>query len=479
MELLLEFVLTIVVSILFSYFLAKKLSLSSSSPTNCEYDRGSGFKPCKDLIGKVVICERKLEDELEGNGLDGEKKKGFVANVVELDDNSGELREKKILVKENLNDSSGSSDDDVKIDKPEVLREVEGDDLIGKFIEQDFEKFGGASECEENIAVVGSIESEKIAKFETEFSKDEVGVTKTEEIQLLESECENEIGEVDGGKPGVIECEEILVDKSNGSEKIANLETEFSKNQMRVAKSEETQFLESECDNEIGEEDGSDSGVFECEEILVDKRNESEKIANIETEFSKNEAGVSKSEEIESLQCECDNQTGEEIKNEGDGVKELLFDEDDDWEGIERTELDRLFGAAVAYVGDKGNADQISRIGSDVKMQLYGLHKIATEGPCHEPQPMALKVSARAYWNAWKQFGNMTPEVAMEQYVTILSRSIPGDIQDDIGGDIKWLSADAEACSKLASDLKIYQTDQLGVVGKRNEDKLMPHLEGV
>ncbi|KAJ4716691.1 Acyl-CoA-binding domain-containing protein 3-like [Melia azedarach] len=158
----------------------------------------------------------------------------------------------------------GSSDDDVKIDKPEVLREVDVEDLIGKFIEQDFDKFGGASECKENIAV---------------------------------------------GK------------------------------------------------------------------ILVDKRNETETIANIEIEFGKNEAGVSKSEEIESLQRECDNQTGGGIKNEGDGAKELLFDEDDDWEGIERTELDRLFGATVAYVGDKSNADQISQ-----DCHLRSLPRTSTHG---------------------------------------------------------------------------------------------------
>ncbi|KAK9097214.1 hypothetical protein Sjap_022711 [Stephania japonica] len=34
-------------------------------------------------------------------------------------------------------------------------------------------------------------------------------------------------------------------------------------------------------------------------------------------------------------------------------------------------------------------------------------------------------VAARAKWNAWQKLGNMSPEVAMEQYISILSEGIP------------------------------------------------------
>nr|DAD21361.1 TPA_asm: hypothetical protein HUJ06_022824 [Nelumbo nucifera] len=78
--------------------------------------------------------------------------------------------------------------------------------------------------------------------------------------------------------------------------------------------------------------------------------------------------------------------------------KEVLFSDEDDWEGIERTEVEKLFSAAAAFVGSPCNNDRLSNVDSDVQMLLYGLHKVATEGPCHEPQPMALKVSARAKW---------------------------------------------------------------------------------
>ncbi|KAL0450201.1 UNVERIFIED_CONTAM: Acyl-CoA-binding domain-containing protein 3 [Sesamum latifolium] len=69
------------------------------------------------------------------------------------------------------------------------------------------------------------------------------------------------------------------------------------------------------------------------------------------------------------------------------------------------------------------NADGIDE---DVKLQLYGLQKIALEGTCHESQPMALKLSARAKWNAWKQLGSMNREMAMEEYINILAQAIPG-----------------------------------------------------
>lgn len=87
----------------------------------------------------------------------------------------------------------------------------------------------------------------------------------------------------------------------------------------------------------------------------------------------------------------------------GDVEDENFDDEDDDWEGIERSDLDKVFAEAVNYVeyGGKGKGkdnDRLAKLLSNVQMQLYGLHKVAVEGPCHEPQPMALKVSSRAKW---------------------------------------------------------------------------------
>ena len=81
-----------------------------------------------------------------------------------------------------------------------------------------------------------------------------------------------------------------------------------------------------------------------------------------------------------------------------EGQVELSIEEedlDDDWEGIERSELEIAFAAASNLLEESGKGEDI---GAEAKMELYGLHKIATEGSCREAQPMAVMLSARAKW---------------------------------------------------------------------------------
>jgi len=81
------------------------------------------------------------------------------------------------------------------------------------------------------------------------------------------------------------------------------------------------------------------------------------------------------------------------VRNDSDGDYD-----DDDWEGVESTELDEAFSAATAFVAAAA-ADRLSqKVSSDAQLQLYGLYKIATEGPCSTPQPSPLKMTARAKW---------------------------------------------------------------------------------
>lgn len=116
------------------------------------------------------------------------------------------------------------------------------------------------------------------------------------------------------------------------------------------------------------------------------------------------------------------------------------------------------------FVGSNSNADRISRIDSDAKMQLYGLHKVVIEGPCSVPSPMALKVSARAKWNAWQQLGDMSREEAMEQYISLLSRSIPGWT----GYDAKGFSDEKSA---PVSNINVYNQDVTETESKLSELK--------
>ncbi|GER46727.1 acyl-CoA-binding domain-containing protein 1 [Striga asiatica] len=110
------------------------------------------------------------------------------------------------------------------------------------------------------------------------------------------------------------------------------------------------------------------------------------------------------------------------------GEREVIgdfSDSDDDWEGVESTELDELFSAATAFVAATAADRAAVKVSNDVQLQLYGLYKIATEGPCSTPQPSALKMTARAKWQAWQKLGAMPPEEAMEKYTDIVTELYP------------------------------------------------------
>lgn len=126
-----------------------------------------------------------------------------------------------------------------------------------------------------------------------------------------------------------------------------------------------------------------------CVEEL--KRGDDESVERNSMESALDQVCVAEFKELKDLKCETEEVKEEISKMDGD-------DEDDDWEGIEKTELEKDFALAAKFVGSGETDRRMESFGSDLKMQLYGLHKVATEGPCHEPQPMALKVSARAKW---------------------------------------------------------------------------------
>ncbi|ERN13375.1 acyl-CoA-binding domain-containing protein 3 [Amborella trichopoda] len=147
----------------------------------------------------------------------------------------------------------------------------------------------------------------------------------------------------------------------------------------------------------------------------------------------------------------------DKVNNLRANERESLLGDDEEWEGIERSDLEKLFAVASKFVESESN-ELLSRVGSDVQMQLYGLHKVATEGTCYGSQPSALKISARAKWNAWQRLGIMNPEVAMEQYIDLLSDKIPGwkEKIPEVGGIYSpkagiSLTADPVLCSSINS----------------------------
>ncbi|KAG8043958.1 hypothetical protein GUJ93_ZPchr0458g22786 [Zizania palustris] len=106
-----------------------------------------------------------------------------------------------------------------------------------------------------------------------------------------------------------------------------------------------------------------------------------------------------------------------------EGQSDTSDGSDSDWEGVESTELDEEFSAASAFVA--ASAASGTSVPEQAQLQLYGLYKIATEGPCTAPQPSSLKLKARAKWNAWHKLGAMPTEEAMQKYITVVDELFP------------------------------------------------------
>ncbi|XP_039018494.1 acyl-CoA-binding domain-containing protein 3-like isoform X2 [Hibiscus syriacus] len=268
-----------------------------------------------------------------------------------------------------------------------------------------------------------------------------------------------------------------------------------------IASEKKVDFVQGSGDNKVDvfepEQAGvGDRGFVECvegsgERVVVDEFKagegegvESSKLEGFESEkeveFMQETAkivddlGAEKKIEYIGEGIEAENETkmqSEEnqvkgIGEEEKGAKLENDDEDDDWEGVEKSELDKAFGAAAKFVEQKGDLG----MGNDVQMQLYGLHKIATEGPCHEPQPLAFMASSRSKWNAWQRLGNMDPEAAMERYVTLLSDRFPGWMEYDFDGERNVESTDAGFPGSISADINSFPDKQAVFTHERNAD---------
>ncbi|KAH6785110.1 hypothetical protein C2S51_037565 [Perilla frutescens var. frutescens] len=244
----------------------------------------------------------------------------------------------------------------------------------------------------------------------------------------------------DVGEVGDVIVEEKSVNQNYG-ERVDQFEGNGLGGDSRVRKGEE------EC-SDLREMDEADALVEGCErtETMIRKEVDGGVSENVETLVT---GGVKSEVELEGDGMVVDEREGNgevgcgereevvrgEVKEKGDVRDESV---DDDWEGIERSELEKVFAEAVNYVeygGKDKEDDRLGKLGSDVQMQLYGLHKVAVEGPCREPQPMALMVSARAKWNSWQKLGSMSREVAMQQYIEVLSKNIPERMHEHSADD--------------------------------------------
>ena len=62
------------------------------------------------------------------------------------------------------------------------------------------------------------------------------------------------------------------------------------------------------------------------------------------------------------------------------------------------------------------------RPSNEVRLQLYGLYKQATEGDVHTERPGGFDFKNIAKWDAWAKLEGTPPEVARGEYVRIVEQ---------------------------------------------------------
>jgi len=66
-----------------------------------------------------------------------------------------------------------------------------------------------------------------------------------------------------------------------------------------------------------------------------------------------------------------------------------------------------------------------STLSEDTLLILYSFYKQATVGECNIEKPGFLDFKGKKKWEAWKSLGNMTKEVAMENYIQAVAQIDP------------------------------------------------------
>lgn len=107
-------------------------------------------------------------------------------------------------------------------------------------------------------------------------------------------------------------------------------------------------------------------------------------------------------------------------------------------------------------------------------LELYGLYKQATCGPCNTSQPSWFNLTAKRKWEAWNNLGDLCRDDAMQKYVVALTTVDPdwedGSDQDDAFSGGNWVSV---SCPVVEPEEILHDADKTlldwakeGVVGK-------------
>ncbi|KAJ4964347.1 hypothetical protein NE237_024286 [Protea cynaroides] len=458
MEFFLEICLTAFLSLIFAFLVAKLLSMVSDGDA-VEQDFKS--RPTEKFDGGVVEEERVLKEEIKNLRLEPEERVEFVGEAVKVDEFQADLAQESLervhegcesieflegdqiaVTKEYLGEgvkTSGFLEDEVVEERPQEEERLLKEEMKSLRLEP-----------EEKIKFFS--EAVKFNEFQANLAQESwERVHEGDRMAVKEEDLE------EGVKTSGFLEDELIEERP--------LEEEVKAGEADLGEVEKG-FMSNKDDR--------------MEDNLVEERPETGEVSEIKWELPEDELMPTKDEHVGDLGCESSQEKeieGRE-KSEPNDEKGGMSGDEDEWEGIERSEVENLFANAAAFVGSLDNSDRMSKVGSDVQMQLYALHKVATEGPCHEPQPMALKVSARAKWNAWQGLGNMNPELAMEQYMSLLSDTVPGWMGENSGGDSKWDSVEAGISGEKAPDLRTSVHHHYSLETERKPEEHQSSVEG-
>ncbi|XP_047308412.1 acyl-CoA-binding domain-containing protein 3-like [Impatiens glandulifera] len=351
MELLLDLLLTLFVAVLLSFLIAKLISFASAGDDQQSSESASG----NDLDGTEFLSpELTVEEEEEECRFRYSESQNTERMI--LQGVHEQVHHFDIIESVNKLESSISSDELVQ----EQLRES----------------------AATNVVVVGSLEKSKST--EIVFISREFPVEIAQEVEVKGEKIESD----ETTKENLISMVSTRFDESGafGEVKAVN------------SLAEEDKIIENvDVNDRIGNEEEVDETTKENLISMVSTRFDEScafgevKAVNSLAEEDKIIENVDVNDRIGNEEEVDDTRYGSELNQGGDGWSD---GNEDDWEGVEQSKLQKVFNQASKFVA--GMSEDIW--GNDLHMQLYGLHKVALEGPCQEPQPMAIKLSARSKW---------------------------------------------------------------------------------
>lgn len=95
-----------------------------------------------------------------------------------------------------------------------------------------------------------------------------------------------------------------------------------------------------------------------------------------------------------------------------------MSDSDSD---IEVRNLNKEFNCAADHV-----KKLVGRLESEQLLEIYGLYKQATEGPCNIPRPKWYEMQAKQKWDTWNSLADLPSETAKEKYIGLINELDPG-----------------------------------------------------